>query len=173
MAKTADADHADPGRGIDSVQAQGIVNGDAGAEQRRGGFAFKSVGDGNDEAGVGAHAIGVAPVAVHAGGLRIGAEVLLPAHAPLAVAAGVGLPTEADPLIQPEEFDFGTQGGNLADDLMTWDEGVLADAPIVGDQVQVAVADAAVGDSDFDIVHPKLAWIVTEMQEFSSCCMGC
>ena len=104
MAEAADADDADAGRGVDPVDAQRVVDGDAGAEQRRGLFAVQGVGDGNDEAGVGADAVGIAAVAMHAGALGRGAEVLLPAHAPLAVAAGVGLPAEADALADLERL---------------------------------------------------------------------
>jgi hypothetical protein len=125
-------------------------------------FAIKRVGDGDDETVVGADAVGETAVAVHRGAFRCRAEVLLPLDAPLAMAAGIGLPAQANPLADLEGFDLRAGGGDFADDLVTGDEGVLADAPIVGDQVQITVADAAMGDGDFDFVRAELTWIIAE-----------
>ena len=61
--------------------------------------------------------------------------------------------------------DGGADGGDGADDLVAGDEGVFADAPVVVDQVDVGVADAAVGDFDFDIGGGQLARIVFEWQQ--------
>ncbi len=165
VAEAADADDADAGGGVDAVDAHGVVDGDAAAEQGRSLFAGQGVGDGNDEAGVGADAISVAAVAMDASAFRRGAEVLLAAHAPLALAAGVGLPAEADALAELERADFAAESRNCADDLVTGDEGILADAPIVGDEVKIAVADAAVGDGDLDLVRAELARVVTERKK--------
>ena len=173
MAQTADANHAHAGGRIDPVDAQRVVDGAAGAEQRRGMFAVEGVGDGNDETIVGADAVGVTAIAVHAGGFRFRAEVLLALQAPLAVAAGIGLPAEANALANLESFHLGADRRNCAYDLVTGDERVLAVAPIVGDKVQIAVADSAMRNGDFDFVRPELARIVTERQEFGSRCMGC
>ena len=106
VAEAADADDADARRGIDAVSAHGIVDGDAAAEQRRGLFAGQGVGNGNDKAGVGADAVGVAAVAMNAGAFSVGAEIFQAAHAPLALAAGVGLPAEADALADLERADL-------------------------------------------------------------------
>jgi hypothetical protein len=48
---------------------------------------------------------------------------------------------------------------------MAGDEGVLADAPVVVDQVHVGVADAAVGDLDLDFVGAEVARGVAEGQQ--------
>jgi hypothetical protein len=61
----------------------------------------------------------------------------------------------------------------LADDLVAGDEGILADAPVVGDEMEVAMADAAVGDSDVDFLRADLARVVLEGQQFGARCMGC
>ena len=50
VSKTADADDAHPRGRIDAVGAQGIVDGDAAAEQGGGIFAVQGFGDGKDEA---------------------------------------------------------------------------------------------------------------------------
>ena len=87
----------------------------------------------------------------------------------------------------PQEFDcqprpdaladlkvahLAAHGRNRADNLVAGNKRILADAPIVGDQVQVAVADAAVGDGDLDLLRAELARIVTKGQKFRSCGMS-
>jgi hypothetical protein len=146
VAQAADADDADARGGAGEPVAQRAVDGDAAAEQRADAFAFKGVGNGDGEAGVDADLVGIAAVAADAGGLGLGAEVLFAEAAPLADAAGVGLPADADALADLAVADGGADGGDLADDLMAGDEGVLAEAPVVVDEVDVGVADAAVGD---------------------------
>ena len=102
VAQAADADDADARGGVDAVGAERVIDGDAAAEQGRGVFAVERVGNGNHEAGVGADAVGIAAVAMDAGAFRCRAEILHAARAPLADAAGVGLPAEADALAHLE-----------------------------------------------------------------------
>ena len=165
VTEAADADDADTRGGVDAVDAHGVVNGDAAAKQGRGLFAGQGIGDGNDKTGVGADAIGVAAVAMDAGAFRRGTEILLAAHTPLTLAAGVGLPAEADALADFKRADLAAERGNGADDLVTGDEGILADAPIVGDEVEVAVADGAMGDGDLNLAGAELARIVLERKK--------
>jgi hypothetical protein len=58
--------------------AQRVVDRDAAAEQRRGVFAFQRFGNGNHKAGIGADAVGIAAVAVHAGAFRGGQRFSMP-----------------------------------------------------------------------------------------------
>jgi hypothetical protein len=51
---------------------------------------------------------------------------------------------------------------------MAGNERILADAPVVGDQVKVAVADAAVGDGDLHLLRTQLAGVVAIGQQFRS-----
>jgi hypothetical protein len=83
------------------------------------------------------------------------------------------LPAEANALADFESANFGSGGCDGADDFVAGNKGVLADAPIVGDQMQVAMADSAVGDGNFNVIQPKFAWVVTEGEKFSTCCMSC
>ena len=53
--------------------AQRVIDRDAAAQQRRGVFAVQGLGNRNHEAGIGAHAVRVAAVAVNAGPFRRGA----------------------------------------------------------------------------------------------------
>src|SRR5271163_3882345 len=51
---------------------------------------------------------------------------------------------------------------------MARDEGIAADAPIIVDHVDVAAADAAVGDGNFDLVGLDVPRIVLVRQEFGT-----
>src|SRR5580698_3218956 len=155
------------------MRAQRIVDGYSAAEQRGGVLAFERLRDGNDEAGVGADALGIPAVAMDAGALRQGAEVFHAAGAPLALAAGVGLPAEAHALAHLVRLDLAADGGDGANNLMAGNEGKLADAPVVGDEVNVTVADAAVGNGDLYLLRTELTGIVAIGEQFCSsrvCC---
>jgi hypothetical protein len=60
-----------------------------------------------------------------------------------------------------------------ADNLMAWNERILADAPVVRDEVKIAVADAAVGDGDLNFMRTQLARVVVIRQQFRSRCVRC
>jgi hypothetical protein len=146
------------------VVAERSVDGDATAEERSGGDGIECVGDGDGEAAVDANGGGEAAVAADAGGLRLGAEVLFAGAAPLADAAGVCLPADADALAYDGSVDVRADRGDGADDLVARDERVAADAPVVVDEVDVGVADAAVRDADLDVVGPELSGRVAERE---------
>jgi hypothetical protein len=40
----------------------------------------------------------------------------------------------------------------------------MADAPIVGDKVKIAVADATVSNGDLNLLRTQLSWIIVEGQ---------
>src|SRR5580698_1114634 len=143
------------------MRAQWVIDRDAAAEQRSRIFAIERVWNGNDEARVGANAVGVAAVTMDAGSLRAGAEILHAARTPFAFAAGVRLPSQAHSLACLQQVDSGADCRDRADDLVAGNEGILADSPVVRDEMNVAVADAAVGDRDLHFVRTQLAWIVT------------
>ena len=116
---------------------QGRVDGDAGAEQGGDVFALQGRGNGDGKARVDADGVGVAAIATDAGGLRGGTEMFVALAAPLADAATVCLPADADALADGEVADPGAGGGDGADDLVAGDEGIAADAPVVVDEMNV------------------------------------
>jgi hypothetical protein len=59
-------------------------------------------------------------------------------------------------------------GGDVAYDLVTRDERVLRDAPLVVDHRHVAVTDAAVADADLDLVLAQGARLVFERLELAA-----
>ena len=75
------------------------------------------------------------------------------------------------PLLGLDDPDGGADFGDGSDDFMTGDEGEFADAPIVVHEVEVGVANAAVGDPDGDVVGGDSAGVVLEGQKFSTGCV--
>src|SRR6185437_8059756 len=168
VAEAADADDADARGRAGAVVAQRGVDGDAGAEERGGVDGVERVGDRDGEAAVDADGRGEASVAADAGGLGLGAEMLFAGAAPLADAAGVCLPADADALAYRGAVDVGADRGDGADDLVAGDERVAADAPVVVDEMDVGVADAAMLDADLDVVRPELSGRVAKGKELRS-----
>ena len=60
-----------------------------------------------------------------------------------------------------------------ADDFVTGDEGILADAPVVRNQMKIAMTNAAVGDADFDFLHAQIAWVIAKRQKLGARCVSC
>src|ERR1700679_3197145 len=56
---------------------------------------------------------------------------------------------------------------------MARDERILADAPVVGDQVEIAVADAAMGNGDLHFLRSQFARVITKGKQFCSRCVRC
>jgi len=59
--------------------------------------------------------------------------------------------TDAYTLARAEALEAGADGGYFTDDLVAGDDGVAAVAPGVVDQMNVGVADSAMGDLDLDV----------------------
>ena len=71
------------------------------------------------------------------------------------------------------ERTCGADGGDGADDFVAGNEGILADAPVVGNQVKVAMTNAAVGDADFDFLQAQFTRVVAKRQKFGSRRVSC
>ena len=155
------------------MRAERVVDGDSTAKQGRGVFAAEGIWNGDNEAGVGANTLCVAAVAVDAGAFRGGTKVLHATNAPLAFAAGVGLPAEADALAYGEGTHTLADRGNGSDDFMAGNKGILADAPVVGDEMNIAMTDAAVRDGDLHLLRAESARVVAVGQQFGPCCVHC
>ena len=129
--------------------------------------------NGNGEARVGADAIGISAVAAHTGRFRGWAQVLHAASAPFTFPARIRLPAEAYALAHGESFHRGAHSRELADDFVAGNKGVLADAPVIRDQMKVAIADAAMRDRNFNFVGAQFSRFVTKWQKFSSRRVSC
>jgi hypothetical protein len=75
------------------------------------------------------------------------------------------LPAKADALAEFKRANLAAEGSDGSDDLVTGNEGILADAPVIGDEVKITVADAAVSDGDFNLVRAELAWVVAQREQ--------
>src|SRR5580698_573283 len=136
-------------------------------------FARKGLGNGNREACIGAHPLCVAAVAVHACRFLCGAQVLHPLHAPLALSAGVRLPSKPYAVAYLVQIHVAAHGCDRTHHLVARDERIMADAPVIGDQMEIAMADAAMGNGNLNLLRSQLAGVVVIGQKFCSCCMSC
>src|ERR1035441_2455308 len=164
VSQSTDSNNADPRRRVNAMDAKRIVDRDAAAEQWRRLFAVKAIGNGNYEACIGTNAFGVTAVAMNTCSFGIGAKVLQAPHAPFALTAGIRLPPETDSLAYLEGSCLTAHGSNSPDNLVTRNERKMADAPIVGDKVKIAVADATVSNGDLNLLRTQLSWIIVEGQ---------
>jgi hypothetical protein len=66
-----------------------------------------------------------------------------------------------------------THGRNRADDFVSGNERELADAPVVGDQMNIASTNAAVRHADLNLIETQVAWVISERQKLCArrvCC---
>src|SRR6476661_4228585 len=85
------------------------------------------------------------------------AELLPPVVAFAAVEATVDHGADRDRVADLVRSDFRPDGGDNADDLMPRDSGRAHLAPVAPAMVEVAVADAGVGDADRNVVGAQVA----------------
>ncbi len=88
---------------------------------------------------------------MNAGRFRLGAEIFKTLHAPVAAAAGVRLPPKSDALTQFESAYIAALCRNGSNDFVAGNEGIIADAPVVRNQMKIAMANAAVRRSQFQL----------------------
>ena len=79
-----------------------------------------------------------------------GAEMLAAGHAVSAVEAAARVPADADALADGESFHRGAEGDDAADGFVAEDGGVRRAMPVVVEDGEIGVADAAVFDLDLD-----------------------
>jgi hypothetical protein len=63
-----------------------------------------------------------------------------------------------------ERPHLGAHGGYRAYNLVAGNERILADSPVIGNQMEVAMTDSAMGNRDFHFVQTQLAGVVLEGQ---------
>src|SRR5271156_238316 len=136
---------------------QRAVHGNPSAHQRSYIFALQHRRHQNRKTRVHANPVCIAAIASHARRLGLRAEMLVPPPAPLADATTVRLPTPPHALAHPWTAHIGAHPHHRSHNLMAWNKRVLAETPIVVDQVHVAGANAAVRDLDLDLMSPQRA----------------
>ena len=66
-----------------------------------------------------------------------------------------------------------TDCGDGSDDFVAGDEWILADAPVVGNEMKVAMTNSAVGNADFDFLHAQFPWVIAKRQKLGARCVSC
>ena len=151
----------------DPDQPQAAVADDAGAEQRSCSHRRHAGRETVDEPGRRDRVLGEAAVHVPAGEERVLAEVLLPAPAEAAGLVGLVQPRHADAVADGErrrargaarrdEVRARPERHDLADDLMTGDDGRAVRRQLALEDVQVGAADAAGQHPQEDLARTRL-----------------
>jgi hypothetical protein len=163
----ADPDDTDPHRRDDAIQTEGRVDRDSSAQQGSGRFRIKRIGNFESEPAVCADTVRKSAALVDAGRLLVRAEVLPPGKAVFARKTCPRLPADADPVVPFQYIDMLALCDYASDDLMSRNEWVGADIPVVVDEMHVAVADTAVRHLDLDLPPADLPGIVIEFLELT------
>ena len=166
MAEAAEADDADPVALLRPPVAERRIGGDAGAQERRRGGEVELRGEAERERLVDDDPLRVAAVGgglpVHLGAV-VGeggaalAELLEPAPARVAAAAGVHHAADAGEISGAEPLHPRAHARHLSDDLVARHHREERAAPLVADLVEVGVAHAAERDVDDDVPRTGLA----------------
>jgi hypothetical protein len=61
----------------------------------------------------------------------------------------------------------------LADDFVAGDEGIFADAPVIRNQVQIAVANSAMRDANLHFLRTQYSRVVAKGKKFCAGGVGC
>jgi hypothetical protein len=101
---------------------------------------------------MGADQIGEATVAPDDGSLACGTEVVVTAHALRTGHAAFGKPAETDAVAGDKVFNHRTNSLDAANDFVSRNERVGGKAPLVAEHAEIRVTDAAVFDTDVDML---------------------
>src|SRR5690606_28890765 len=100
------------------------------------------------------------------------AVVFLVYLAGFANAAGIDDAADAGDIADPEFADGAADLNNLADNFMAGDDRVAGIAPVVVDEMQIRMADAAKKNIDLDVVGADFAALEIERGELAMCFAG-
>jgi hypothetical protein len=91
--------------------------------------------------------------------------MLIALPTPLADAATVCLPSDPHSLTDRAVLYLGAHSHDGTHNFMTWNERKLAQPPVIVDQMNIAVAYAAMGDLNLNLVQAQIAWIILIRQQ--------
>ena len=152
VTETSDANDSNSVCGPDSEFDDGAEDCDASAEERTGTDGGKGFGKFCSPSPMGADKIGEATVAPDDGPLACGTEVVVTAHALRTGHAAFGKPAKAHSVTGCEVFDHRTNGLDTPHDFVSGHERVGGKAPLVAEHAEIRVTDAAVFDTDVDML---------------------
>ena len=111
---------------------------------------------------MGADEIGEATVAPDDSPLACGTEVVVTAHALRTGHAAFGKPAETNAVAGDKIFNHRTNGLDTTNDFVSGDERVGGKAPLVAEHAEIRMADAAVFNTDVDMLGPDRRELVGE-----------
>src|SRR5215472_12716370 len=152
MAEAADALHGDRVAWSRSRVAQGVVDGDAGAEQWGRLRARQIVGHRGDRLGGGDHVLGIAAIEAERSDLLEATQDEVAAAARITREAVSTVPADANALARLPDLDVGTHDVDPTGDLVPWDARVWEPGPEPVLDQHVTVADAAGLDLDAHLI---------------------
>ena len=155
MPEAANADDSKSLSGLGLPPAQARPNRVTGAENRRGLFIAECFGQEHGGVGVSEHVFCVAAGNLHAGAHGLLAEDWLAASAPLAAAARVLNPGNADPVADPPRCHAGADCDDLADRFMAKSTRKIT-RKLSTSLVHISVAQAASMDLDENLAWSRL-----------------
>ncbi len=159
MTQSADADDADTsGRG-NVMDQKRCENRDATAEERTGFGGIERIWQGTNPRPLGAETIGKTSVAADDRTLGLVTEIVIARKALGTAQAAEGGPTDANALTDFQTFCVFSKRGHRADRFVARDKWETGHAPFIIEHREIRVADAAVGNVDFDVVAAEFAGI--------------
>jgi len=159
MAKTTDTHNGDLHTEAVDVALKGSKDGDTGAEKGSGMLTLNAIRDLGNEVSGEAHDVLEATVVSEGdgAGVTLLADVLFTGKTVEAAAARVADPTGTDNVTDLEVLDHGAHGNDLTNDLVSGEEGVGGDTPVIEGHVEIGVAETVVGDTDINLGGAELS----------------
>jgi len=161
----AEAEETDAFSGLSAGDAEAAEADDAGAEKRSDVCVAEGFGERVGEVGADEDVFGVASIDGVAGEGGVVAEILFVAEAEGAGAVGASDPGDTD---AHADGAFGcSSADNLADDLVAGDEGLMHEAEVALEDVEVGAADTAGEDAEHDLsVGEHGHWGVFDLEDW-------
>ena len=163
VTQPADTDYSDPIGGANVVLNDRVEYGNPTAEERPGIGTTNPFRQGRDPMGLDPNLVREASGASHHDAFGTRAQVVVAAHALVTGQARTRVPANADPLADTNMVYVLTDRRDRSDDLVSRYERILADAPFIVEDTEIAVTNAAISDIDLDfVVLQRIREIVLE-----------
>src|ERR1700733_494183 len=151
---------------------QRTINRNPPAQQRSSIFTLQRLRHRNRKLEVHPYTVRISAIPPHAGRLSLRAKMFISLATPLTHPAAIRLPSDANSLAHLAILYISTHRNHGPNNLMTRDKRILANPPVVIDQVNVAVTHPTVRDLYLDLVRFQLARLVLVRQQLCTGCMN-
>src|SRR5258707_876147 len=160
MSQAPNPDDSHPRRWRHPVVFQWAVYGNPGTQQRSYILAIKSGGHRNCKSRIHPDLVRIAAIPPDARRLRECAQMLIPLSVPLAYPAAVRLPAHPHPLPYRVVPYVRAHRHHCPHNLMARNEWILAEPPVVIDQMNIAMANATMRDLNLNLIGAQLTGVV-------------